>query len=850
MEELQSFRIIGATTDVKYIDVDDIDGLKVIYWEDIEQFFPGVLHVQNGKVAVKLLRDSNRNSLVSGDVRTDAPSDAPTGISTLTPTEDKVIEVLQVTLPPKNEPIEQEAPKAKPSFRQIVKHAPKKAQELEIEQRLMSSMTPEMQAQLQASSNVYNTFVQAVKDGQVQQADRLSKEFNGCFQKLETEMVKNIELSSQMIHLKTVLNAKQDEMKQLQVQALGQLAVLQTRVQNYELHEYPIPRLFVVLPQDSSRWDILDPWRNKFRLYFMCECGEHTKSTNSKIPHHIHLAKHEGYDIVRPTEFFQQYGPYVLTILKMLKFSISVTGIAIPAISHLISADVIDQASSGLQQLRDHIGPGMDQVMEYIEKTSVDEGEAVEGVTEQMENKEALEGADLRKLETFLKDKDETKVLGNLYRTVTVEGHVKWVCIDHYRENYQATTAKSFQNMVDAVGGSFDETIGRVEVKLESRVLADKFYLALDKARSVHELKINLSWETSYNDLKRLRDTLHKTRVAVLDFSCGIGPASDILNRGRRYDPIFQIMRHPSIQSYEIGDVPGDFFQRTSELPKDLDLSNLRRLGFTQFNSKYVLDDVDIVKINTLVAQASHLSSLSLATPRDFFKGSRPWPESLILSDLKNLEIGWVMSDEDIDNVKLLVARAPNLSLLSIDTESERLPAVYGSIAEIQTCSIDFKNKMRILQPKNESHPSNLSYQNLAQLFKAHGAQLESLNCGKVPLDDLSVGALDEATQNGSNLKELNCLDWAFLSSDKAIKDLAKIIARSELRLLQIVLESSDVCACILQSIQWEHLRELEIEVRGSEVKALVERIEKIPERVEQGYLKRLPRDVIMAKES
>ena len=60
-------------------------------------------------------------------------------------------------------------------------------------------------------------------------------------------------LQEQVIH-------NQEEMKQMQQQALGQLAVLQSRVQavltqTYELHEYPIPRLFVVLPQDPSGWD-------------------------------------------------------------------------------------------------------------------------------------------------------------------------------------------------------------------------------------------------------------------------------------------------------------------------------------------------------------------------------------------------------------------------------------------------------------------------------------------------------------------------------------------------------------------------------------------------------------------
>jgi len=55
-----------------------------------------------------------------------------------------------------------------------------------------------------------------------------------------------------------------------------------------------------------------------------------------------------------------------------------------------------------------------------------------------MDTNEELEGADLRQLGLFLKIKDKNRVLGNLYRIVTGEGHVKF--IDHYRENYHKKT--------------------------------------------------------------------------------------------------------------------------------------------------------------------------------------------------------------------------------------------------------------------------------------------------------------------------------------------------------------------------------------------------------------------------
>ncbi|KAG0041328.1 hypothetical protein BGZ89_007519, partial [Linnemannia elongata] len=205
----------------------------------------------------------------------------------------------------------------------------------------------------------------------------------------------------------------------------------------------------------------------------------------------------------------------------MLKFGVSVAGVAVPAISHLVSSDAIDQATAGLQQLRDNIEPGMDHVIDWMDKVSVNEGEAVDEFAKQMEKMEALEGADLRKLDTFLKDKDGNKVLGNLYRTVTDEGHVKWVCIDHYRVNYQEKSAAEFLRVLDSVGGSFSENVGTVEVRLRSGVLAEQFFSALGKARSVYELDIDLDWACATRDLEALEEALKKSRglMKFLEFT-------------------------------------------------------------------------------------------------------------------------------------------------------------------------------------------------------------------------------------------------------------------------------------------------------------------------------------------
>ena len=60
METTQSFRLAGET-DIEEISCDHVNGQTIIYWEDIEQVFPGVKHVKNGNATIKLLRDSNEN---------------------------------------------------------------------------------------------------------------------------------------------------------------------------------------------------------------------------------------------------------------------------------------------------------------------------------------------------------------------------------------------------------------------------------------------------------------------------------------------------------------------------------------------------------------------------------------------------------------------------------------------------------------------------------------------------------------------------------------------------------------------------------------------------------------------
>ncbi|KAG0278197.1 hypothetical protein BGZ96_002500, partial [Linnemannia gamsii] len=63
MEETQSFRLIGKSY-IEKIATDHFGGQSVVFWEDIEQVFPGAKHVKNGDVSINMLRDSSRNRIM------------------------------------------------------------------------------------------------------------------------------------------------------------------------------------------------------------------------------------------------------------------------------------------------------------------------------------------------------------------------------------------------------------------------------------------------------------------------------------------------------------------------------------------------------------------------------------------------------------------------------------------------------------------------------------------------------------------------------------------------------------------------------------------------------------------
>ncbi|KAF9199790.1 hypothetical protein BGZ49_010055 [Haplosporangium sp. Z 27] len=433
----------------------------------------------------------------------------------------------------------------------------------------------EAQSSLQKYNKLFVTYFEAIASGQEVRAADIKQIMDNHFERLFSEMDKNKALQDQLLEMQKQMDSKQDQILKIQQQTANHIANIQSRVQallvqTYELHECPIPRLFIVLPKTVTVLDKLKkPFVNQYRLYFLCECGTHTMSKDDKTLHEVHLAKHEGYDLSEPKEFFEKFGPYVLTLLYMIKYGVVAAGLVVPPLNHFKIAENIDSAQEYLSFIKSNISPLVNDTIKYLKeiKSNGDNQSNInsEGGQSSFDSLEALEGADLRQLKNYLNVEDQDRVLGNLYRIITQEGHVKWVCFDHYRANYRGSSIQFLLDFVKANDGEYITETGEIKITITSSTLAKHFYNALVKARGIQELHFTFGWDASYDDLQAFSTAVSTANVIrlSLDGTNLKGPARDLVNRSRRFDPILQLASNARVQSLGLVGF-GDFFSRIS----------------------------------------------------------------------------------------------------------------------------------------------------------------------------------------------------------------------------------------------------------------------------------------------
>ncbi|KAG0345882.1 hypothetical protein BG005_001067 [Podila minutissima] len=153
---------------------------------------------------------------------------------------------------------------------------------------------------------------------------------------------------------------------------------------------YPAPGLFLVLPADLESWDDLDPMTHNFRFYFLCDVTkaetDDTDDTDdldemdgfddsnapsypyqSILPQHKHFSNHPGYDLIRPQDFFQTYGSYILMIHKMVRQGFSDEVHEIPPLDTFEILLGVDLDGSSSHLTRDTIGMLVSKAINYLE---------------------------------------------------------------------------------------------------------------------------------------------------------------------------------------------------------------------------------------------------------------------------------------------------------------------------------------------------------------------------------------------------------------------------------------------------------------------------------------------------
>ncbi|KAG0221771.1 hypothetical protein BGX31_009568 [Mortierella sp. GBA43] len=302
---------------------------------------------------------------------------------------------------------------------------------------------------------------------------------------------------------------------------LDRLVTVQQRSQviagkTFEFYGNPTPRLFVILPKGTEPLDRTDISRNEFQLFFLCECD---RDIGSGTTNYIHFAKHEGYDLSQLSEdFFTAYGGYLVAMLELVKYGVVTEKMMVAPLS---TYKVLEDGTNHLD--RDSLQRKLVDTISYIKEQM---GHGQESDDAAILN--ASESTDFGSLSSFISGPDQRPTLGSLYRTVTPDGHVKWVCWDHYSQKFGAASTESLRRVLDENHGSFEEQNGKIVVACSYLATAVQLSNELQLTRGIHELEFTLGWDASKNDLQEVCGALGKTNLAILKLD-GFSSIVDLL---------------------------------------------------------------------------------------------------------------------------------------------------------------------------------------------------------------------------------------------------------------------------------------------------------------------------------
>ncbi|KAF9966832.1 hypothetical protein BGZ65_000225, partial [Modicella reniformis] len=179
------------------------------------------------------------------------------------------------------------------------------------------------------------------------------------FDRLEIEMDKNKQLQEQIVQMQKTMDEKQDQTLRMQQTSLDRVIWWTNQFKLLDCTSDPYPDLRTPRVPNPS--------------------AVHCPHLRTARPHEIHMAKHEGYDLEQPTEFF---GSYVLKL--MIKFEIAVAGVIVPPLANFKIANGLETAQKHLEYLK-NIAPLVDDTIRFLQDIKSNNETGSELATEQSE---------------------------------------------------------------------------------------------------------------------------------------------------------------------------------------------------------------------------------------------------------------------------------------------------------------------------------------------------------------------------------------------------------------------------------------------------------------------------------
>ncbi|KAI8358169.1 hypothetical protein B0O80DRAFT_275402 [Mortierella sp. GBAus27b] len=255
--------------------------------------------------------------------------------------------------------------------------------------------------------------------------------------------------------------------------------------------ELSAPRFFFILPKDIDQDYTEDASASLFRLHFLCECGSHTMSKDSKDPHEVHMTDHPGYDLKRPKEFFDKYGAYVLTMMYMIKYGAMADGYVVPPLLQSKHAGITEQNQEQHCLTKETIARLVDDTITHLEEV----GHAADSDTN------IQRWRVLGDMKSYLEVNEDDHFPGAMHQLTRLGQHCSWVC----REHRYGWNLLHLKDIVNIIGGTHVENPGNIEIKVNSSSVTKQLYDVVTEICTIQctkdKIPLNidcgrLSWKT------------------------------------------------------------------------------------------------------------------------------------------------------------------------------------------------------------------------------------------------------------------------------------------------------------------------------------------------------------------